>query len=68
MTNLDLSSIVESGLSANRQISSSASVHPYVKGYFYVYFKFPSIVINRIETKDKALNDKISNKNKGMIL
>jgi hypothetical protein len=61
MTNLDLSSIVESGLSANRQISSSASVHPYVKGYFYVYFKFPQIVLNRITTGNTTSNDKLSN-------
>ena len=61
MTNLDLTSIVNSGLSANRQISSSSKVHPYVKGYFYVYFKFPSIVINRINTGDNASNDKLSN-------
>jgi hypothetical protein len=61
MTNLDLSNIVNSGLSANRQISTASNVHPYVKGYFYVYFKFPTIVLNRITTGDNYSNDKLSN-------
>ena len=62
MTKLDLTSIANSGLSANRQFSSASSVHPYVKGYFYIYFKFPDIVTQRINTKDgKGDNDTISN-------
>jgi len=58
MLNLSLDSLVNStALGANRFMPSSVNVHPYVKGYFYAFFKFPKIVTERT----KADNNKLSN-------
>ncbi len=58
MLNLSLKSLVDStSLGANRFIPSSAKVHPYIKGYFYVFFKFPKIVTERTQSD----NNKLSN-------
>jgi len=58
MLNLSLKTLVDNtSLGVNRFIPSSANIHPYVKGYFYVFFKFPKIVTERT----KADNNKLSN-------
>lgn len=57
--NLNISNLANNSSSlANRFIPSSANIHPYVKGYFYVYYQFPSIVLDRtgMKTNGDALS------------
>jgi len=60
MLNLDLSALTANNdLQVNRFIPSASNLHPYVKGYFYVFFQFPKIVKTRVKADNSS--GKLSN-------